>query len=331
MPRGPAITKIVGVTLFVAIAVGATGLLACGMGLCAAALPLALTLGTLTLHLAAVAALAVPSVVERLRRLLDARPLTTFVVAAGLIIPYLLYWGVPGNTRQTGLLGLMAWVAAPSAVAVAWPRDWLRTAGDALVVLLIWLPFELRWADAAYPWPPGGGGALLAVPLGLGLLVYLTTVARRIDGVGFVARLDRRDLTIAAQAFAVFALAGVPIGLLSGFLRPAHRWPGVGDVLVRAVMIFVFTALPEETCFRGLIQGLVQRHTARPISALLITSVLFGLAHLNNGPAPDWRYFLLATLAGIAYGWAFQRTGRLAAPALAHLLVDLTWSLAFKG
>jgi membrane protease YdiL (CAAX protease family) len=156
-------------------------------------------------------------------------------------------------------------------------------------------------------------------------------VVRGNDDIGYVARVDRRDLSTAFLAFAAFALVGIPIGFLSGFLRPAHVWPGLLAVLVRGAVIFFVTALPEETCFRGLIQGFFQRLIRRPAAALAMASLVFGAAHLNNGPAPDWRYFLLATLAGIAYGWAYQRTRRLAAPTLTHLLVDLTWSIAFKG
>ncbi len=331
MSHRPAARASVGLALFVAVAVGAAGLAACAAGFCGAGLRLALTLGTLALHFAAVAALALPAAVERLRRFLDGRPMRGFVIAAALLAPYLLYWAIPGNARPAGLLRVVAWAAAATAMGVLWPRGRWRLAGDALVVLAVWLPFELRWVQAAYPWPPAGGGSLLAVPLGLGLLVYLTTVVRGLDGVGFVARVDRRDLGIAWRAFVLFALAGIPFGLLSGFLRPARSWPGLGEAVLKAVMIFLFTALPEETCFRGLIQSLLQRFTGRPAAALLVASLIFGAAHLDNGPVPDWRYAFLATLAGIAYGWSYQKTGRLAAPALTHLLVDLTWLLAFKG
>jgi len=330
--RKPLLRPIAGIALFVGVVVAAAGLVACGAGLCGARLALGLTLGTLALQLVPVGALALPAVVERLRRFLDDRPARIFVIAAMLFAPYLLYWTILENPLQTGVLWLLAWVMAPTALAVFGPRgDRMVLAGDALVVVAIWLPYEFHWIQSAYPWPGNGAGSLLSVPLGLGLLVFLTVVVRRMDGVGYVARIDPNDLMVAARAFGLFALAGIPIGLLSGFLRPTHRWAGAWEAVARAVMIFLFTALPEEICFRGLIQKLIERGTGRRGTALAIASILFGLAHLNNGPAPDWRYALLATLAGLAYGWTFLKTGRLAAPALVHMLVDLTWSLAFKG
>ena len=41
---------------------------------------------------------------------------------------------------------------------------------------------------------------------------------------------------------------------------------------------------------------------------LLVAAVIFGLAHLNNGGFPNWRYASLATLAGLAYGSAWRKT-----------------------
>jgi membrane protease YdiL (CAAX protease family) len=84
--------------------------------------------------------------------------------------------------------------------------------------------------------------------------------------------------------------------------------------------------------FRGFIQTMLVRLTGRPILGLVAASLVFGVAHLDNGPhAPDWRYGILATLAGLAYGWVYHRTRRILAPAIAHTLVDLTWSVFFKG
>ena len=49
---------------------------------------------------------------------------------------------------------------------------------------------------------------------------------------------------------------------------------------------------------------------------------VFGLAHL-----PDLRYVLLATLAGIGYGWVYARTGKITASALTHTGVNWIWGL----
>ncbi|HYV85856.1 MAG TPA: type II CAAX endopeptidase family protein [Patescibacteria group bacterium] len=329
MKRGPAAAALA-IAAFVVIVVGVGFAAASAAGLGADRGRLALTLAALGLHFAAAAALAIPSFVDRLRRFLDGRSWRTVLVAAALLSPYLLYWAIPGTARLAWLSRVVAWVATPTLVAILWPRRWVLT-GEALITLLVWLPVEFHWVKKAYPWPAGGNGAILAAPLGLSLMVFLFAVVRGWSDLGYVARVDRRDLLSAGAAFLGFAAIGIPLGLWSGFLRPAAAWPGPVAILLRGVMIFLLTAVPEETCFRGLIQGYFARLTGRPIVSLAAASLVFGAAHLNNGPVPDWRYAVLATLAGLAYGWTYMRTRRLAAPALTHLLVDLTWSVVFKG
>src|SRR3989449_11643561 len=78
------------------------------------------------------------------------------------------------------------------------------------------------------------------------------------------------------------------------------------------VGIFLFTALPEEFLFRGLIQNWLQRTVRSGAISLAIASLIFGASHLNNGsPIPNYRYFLMATIAGMFYGRAWRNTGSL--------------------
>jgi hypothetical protein len=46
---------------------------------------------------------------------------------------------------------------------------------------------------------------------------------------------------------------------------------------------------------------------------------------------PDWRYVVLATIAGLAYGLVYQRTQRITASAITHALVDGMWVAMFGG
>jgi membrane protease YdiL (CAAX protease family) len=57
--------------------------------------------------------------------------------------------------------------------------------------------------------------------------------------------------------------------------------------------------------------------------------VVFGAAHLHHAPRPNWRYAILATLAGIFYGNVYRTRQRLCASALIHALVDTLWHFWF--
>ena len=67
-------------------------------------------------------------------------------------------------------------------------------------------------------------------------------------------------------------------------------------------------------------------------AALLLTAALFGLAHWNkrlvdlNGNF-NWRYVLMAAIAGVFYGRAWRAQRRVGASAITHASVDTTWSL----
>jgi membrane protease YdiL (CAAX protease family) len=83
--------------------------------------------------------------------------------------------------------------------------------------------------------------------------------------------------------------------------------------------------------FRGLIQNWIQRVTKSPLWSLTVASLIFGASHLNNGPpVPNYRYFLLATIAGGFYGRAWRRTRSLMSSTLTHALVDTLWSVFFR-
>ncbi|MCG8614222.1 MAG: CPBP family intramembrane metalloprotease [Pseudomonadales bacterium] len=85
----------------------------------------------------------------------------------------------------------------------------------------------------------------------------------------------------------------------------------------------LLTCIAEEAFFRGIVQFEIQdrlKHKSYgSILSLGMTSVLFGLAHFAGGPG----YMLLASIAGFAYGYVYQKTGRIEASIALHLFVNL--------
>nr|WP_278251334.1 CPBP family intramembrane glutamic endopeptidase [Bordetella holmesii] len=84
----------------------------------------------------------------------------------------------------------------------------------------------------------------------------------------------------------------------------------------------LLVTLAEEAFFRGYLQPALNRRLGGPW-ACICTAVLFGLAHYAGGPG----LVALASVAGLFYGWAYQRGG-LAAAVVAHLLLN-TLHVAF--
>ncbi len=59
--------------------------------------------------------------------------------------------------------------------------------------------------------------------------------------------------------------------------------------------------------------------------AIAVAAVLFGLRHYMGGI----NYILLATVAGIGYGWAYRHTGRMEASILTHFSLNSLHFLLF--
>jgi len=135
-----------------------------------------------------------------------------------------------------------------------------------------------------------------------------------------------RDLTTGLREFGWYAPIAIALGLGMGFLHAHAVWPHPLSFAAAFFFTFALIAIPEELFFRGWMQSLVERRFGRT-PALLVTAVLFGLSHFNKRAVHfNWRYVVLAALAGIFYGRAWRRDRRVGASAITHACVDTVWS-----
>jgi len=122
------------------------------------------------------------------------------------------------------------------------------------------------------------------------------------------------------------------LGLALGFVHPhsyALRFSIIPRMILQWIYIFIFIAVPEELFFRAWVQNLLERRVGRR-AALAVTAVLFGLSHFNKRSTHfNWRYVILASIAGIFYGRAWRDERRVPASAITHASVDAIWSFWF--
>jgi membrane protease YdiL (CAAX protease family) len=193
---------------------------------------------------------------------------------------------------------------------------------DFVVLAGLGLAVDLRWLERAWPAHLAVFSKMLLLDAG----IYGFLVMRRLDSVGLDLRLRGRDLAIGLREFAWYAPVAIGAGLALGFLHWHAVWRGLLLPAVALFFTFFFIAVPEELFFRGWTQNLLERRMGRTL-ALLTTSVLFGLSHFNKRAAHfNWRYVVLAAVAGIAYGRAWRQDRRVGASAVTHALVDTVWS-----
>lgn len=194
---------------------------------------------------------------------------------------------------------------------------------DFLILAVLGLSVDLRWFESA--WPPHMSIFNKVLLLDAG--IYGFVLLRQLGGTGFDLRLRLRDIGVGLREVAFYTPIALALGLSLGFLHTHALWPGMAAIAEAWIFTFFFIAVPEELFFRGWLQNLLERRIGR-YPALFLTAALFGLSHFNKRTAGfNWRYVLLAALAGVFYGRAWRQDRRVGASAVTHATVDSIWSL----
>jgi membrane protease YdiL (CAAX protease family) len=239
-----------------------------------------------------------------------------------LILPYLIFTLPRGEFRWDMCLGMAGIVLAVSLLAPYARADWL-------VLAILGISVDLHFFDRA--WPVAGlTGMSKLLFVDAGLYAYLAI--RPLGGIGFDFRLRRSDVAIGLREFAYYAPVALALGFALRFLHwhgtlPGSAAPNPAAFGAGWLFTLFFVAMPEELFFRGLMLNMLERRlgTGR---ALAVTSAIFGLAHFNKRAAYfNWRYVILAAVAGFFYGRAWLAKRRLMASSITHATVDTVWSI----
>ncbi len=305
---------------------------------------LAALLENFSLVLGIFVGLSHPGVVKKLRQWAVHSAALALGMPFVLVLVYLIYTLPTGTFSALQAAKLVAYIAFPNLLLLP---DRLRKADhagwrDFAAMLALAFPVPAHWLSSVWVLPPGLNvfqilfgihdlyifQPLFCVCVG----AYAFMVIRNLEGVGYRLVWRRADAMEGATNFAAFTLLGIPLGLALNFIHPHFMSESLWNVPLQFVGIYVTIAIPEELLFRGILQNFLVRSIQRGprgLYGLLIASVVFGASHLHHAPVPNWRYAILATVAGIFYGNTYRVRQRLCASALTHALVDTVWRFWF--
>jgi membrane protease YdiL (CAAX protease family) len=278
---------------------------------------------------AAILSLFSKTVQNRLRAELHRRPVLIWAGPVLLTAIFGLAAALAGAFSIRLALLALAYTSAPVLCAFAQGVGPAKkpTALDFATIVLLWLPLEFGAGAALVPRPAQGvvHSAAYGIAILLGLTIFMCF--RSFSGMKYALPRRPADFSLAFAGYVLVAPVLAALGYALGFIPPPHAPTAtLGGMASAWGVIFLRTALPEEILFRALIQNLLMQRLGFTNRTLLAASVVFGCAHLNNGPQPppNWRYAILAAIAGFAYGKVFQKSSSVCSSALLHMLVDWT-------
>jgi hypothetical protein len=263
---------------------------------------------------------------EAVRERLRSRWLPLALLSSA-IAPYLVYSLGTGQFRWNAAARLVLLFLLISTWYAFWrPRPLV----DLGFLALVALPLVLRYFDGIYL--PAVERLDLEV-LGHLALIHVSALALLVQrggietGFGFVPRPE--DWKIGIRYFLYF----LPLGAALAWTLQLARWGEIAPwwkILGTFFGILWVVALSEEFFFRGVLLPWMAKWTRSTAVALAMTSVLFGLVHLPFRSFPNWRFALLAGVAGWFYGRAYLQANNIRAGMVMHALVVTTWRTFFS-
>lgn len=259
-------------------------------------------------------------------------PLLAAGLTASALAPYLAYALPSGLFQWKAALALVLLTGAASFWFVIAPPGRAADFGFVAFMAAVILSriFQDLYPSPAYNVPLSILGQLMWIRLGVWSILCL----RRVEGTGFGFWPSRSDWRCGLLHYLLFLPAGALLGIGIGAVRFRPVEMEWWQVLLYAVGTFAgmlwVVALSEEFFFRGLLQPWFSRWLGNKTAGLLLASALFGLVHLPFRGFPNWRFAIVAAIAGVFYGRAFDQSRGIRAPMVAHALVNTTMRLFFS-
>lgn len=247
------------------------------------------------------------------------------VAPALFLLPYLIYCAGTADFRWPAFAKLVAMAVLPLGLFAFAPVRHPRRINwqDAVVLLWLYIPVQFHLTSGIWRVPVNLDFMARLFIVGVGAWAFL--IVRGVEDAGYDFVVSGAILRDALVSLAGFSVIAFPLGLAMRFLAWNPEYRGLPQFLADYLTIFLFVAIAEELFFRGLLQNLLEGSLGSRNGAQAIVSVAFGFSHIQHAPAPNWRYVVLASVAGWFYGLAYRKHRSLLASAGTHAMVDTLW------
>jgi uncharacterized protein len=253
-----------------------------------------------------------------------------FLLGACAFLVYLIYALGTNTFAFTRATVVAALVLLPLALAASAERQPPGTWQDFFTLAGVWTAVKFLPSHWLWPYPGGRLAYVFTVLLCVNVALATFVLLRRANGIGYSIGWGKSWSLYILGSLIVFGCIAIPLGQGMHFIQFAPRWGAWSSLPPVALGVLFFTAWPEEFLFRGLLQNMLAHASKNDLAGWWTASVLFGFSHITNGGFPNWRYVILASIAGFFYGWTWRKTGSIFASAIVHASVDVTWHFLFR-
>ncbi len=260
-----------------------------------------------------------------------AGPSTGWLLGVALFLIFLIYSLGTGTASLSRFAAAVAFIFLPllllSSAPAAAPGCWQ----DFLTLAATWVAVKFGPSSWLWPYPGGRLAYIFTVVTAVNVAIAGFLLVRGAKDVGYFMGWGSGWTLYIVGAIALFACIAIPLGIKLRFLLYSPHVSEWKSFVPLSIAILFFTAWPEEFLFRGLLQNFLSRLSRSETVGWIAASIVFGFSHITNMHFPNWRYVLLATIAGLFYGWAWRKTGSIFASAIVHASVDVLWHFLFVG
>ena len=237
-------------------------------------------------------------------------------LATGLTLLTALTWILAGGGELWQLAATTALTGALAFLYLAFPK------AD-IAILVLYGAIALGKASALlYPLPwPKAPTPIIGELAWLRTLIFAVLIFRQPGTIGYGFIPSKAEWKQGVKWFVYclpLALAvGIPIGFVKLRTLPADPAKIALAIVGTFLGHYIFVALREEFLFRGMLLPALQK-TFGAAAGLTLTTIVFGAAHL-----PNWRFAIVATVAGYFYARSYQATGSIRSAMVTHALTNV--------
>jgi len=259
-----------------------------------------------------------------------AGPGASWLLTLSLFLLFLVYALGTGTASLARIAAITALLFAPilslAFAQRAAPGIWL----DFVTIVMIWTGVKFGPSHWLWPYPGGRLAYIFAVITAVDVAIAGFLLLRQTRNVGYHIGWGSGWALYIFGALAIFSSIAIPVGLQMHFIAYSPHFGEWKAFIPLSIGILFFTAWPEEFLFRGLLQNLLSRASNSDTAGWIAASIVFGFSHIANLHFPNWQYVLLASIAGLFYGWTWRKTGSIFASAVLHAAVDILWHFLFR-